>query len=248
MIDLVMLNFSFAAGLAAFFNPCGFAMLPAYVSYYLGKGERAQAHWLKSSLHGLSLGLAVSGGFFTVFSGLGLIFSLIVSAIAPYIPWVAALIGLLLIVIGVLMLSGKSFALSALAGSMERSVVRLGLSRSVSSPKAADQQGLLAFYLFGISYALCSVGCTLPIFMVVVTQAITKGFINGLFQFLAYAWGMSLLMLVLSLAIALVRDALHRYLKRLALIVQKLSALVLIGAGAYVIWYQLFYARILSLP
>ncbi len=36
-----MLNFSFSAGMTAFFNPCGFAMLPAYVSYYLGQEGEA---------------------------------------------------------------------------------------------------------------------------------------------------------------------------------------------------------------
>jgi len=247
MIDWVMLNFSFAAGFAAFFNPCGFAMLPAYVSYYLGKGERAQEHWLRSGLHGLSLGGAISAGFFTIFGGLGLIFSLIGSAIAPYIPWVSAFIGLILMLLGVLMLLGKGFAFSSLAGFLERLVARLIPSRTTDPGAAqAEQKSLLIFYCFGISYALCSVGCTLPIFMVVVTQAITRGPLNGLLQFLAYAWGMSLLMLALSLAIALARDALHRYLQPLAVVVQKLSALVLIGAGGYVIWYQLFYARIIA--
>ena len=35
MID-VDLAFPLAAGLIAAFNPCGFAMLPAYLAYFLG--------------------------------------------------------------------------------------------------------------------------------------------------------------------------------------------------------------------
>jgi cytochrome c biogenesis protein CcdA len=246
MIDLVMLNFSFAAGVAAFFNPCGFAMLPAYVSYYLGRGERTQEHWLRSSLQGLSLGLTVSGGFFTVFGGLGLIFSLIGAAIAPYIPFATALIGLLLITLGIWTLLGD-VSLPSLAGSMERLVARFLPQRPPDPAGSSTRRRLIIFYLFGVSYAICSVGCTLPIFMVVVSQAIAKGLFNGVVQFLAYAWGMSLLMLALSLTITLTHDALYHYFSALTNIVQKISGLVLIGAGAYIIWYQLVYAGILNL-
>ncbi len=51
-----MLNFSFSAGMTAFFNPCGFAMLPAYVSYYLGQGEGSTRNLRHGILRGVQLG------------------------------------------------------------------------------------------------------------------------------------------------------------------------------------------------
>ena len=36
---LAPLGFAFAAGMAATVNPCGFAMLPAYLGLYMGSGE-----------------------------------------------------------------------------------------------------------------------------------------------------------------------------------------------------------------
>ena len=37
---LFPLGFAFAAGVAAAFNPCGFAMLPAYMGLYMGSARR----------------------------------------------------------------------------------------------------------------------------------------------------------------------------------------------------------------
>jgi cytochrome c biogenesis protein CcdA len=34
-IDTVIIGFAFSAGAVAFLNPCGFAMLPSYVSYFV---------------------------------------------------------------------------------------------------------------------------------------------------------------------------------------------------------------------
>ena len=93
MVDLVMLSFSFSAGMATFFNPCGFVMLPAYISYYLGQDEGSTRNLRHGLLRGVQLGITVSAGFFTVFGGLGLLFSLIGPLIAPYIPWASVLIG-----------------------------------------------------------------------------------------------------------------------------------------------------------
>ena len=43
MID-VDLAFPLAAGLIAAFNPCGFAMLPAYLAYFLGHEPVSYTH------------------------------------------------------------------------------------------------------------------------------------------------------------------------------------------------------------
>ncbi len=78
-----LFSFAFVAGVIAFFNPCGVAMLPAYVSYYLGRGSEStsRSRW-RPGLSGLFLGLSVSVGFFTVFVAAGLFFSALGTAIA----------------------------------------------------------------------------------------------------------------------------------------------------------------------
>ncbi|HED03529.1 MAG TPA: cytochrome C biogenesis protein, partial [Candidatus Fraserbacteria bacterium] len=56
-MNLGMVPLSFAAGIATFFNPCGFALLPAYVSHYIGKEGGLDMPWSERAWRGLSLGL-----------------------------------------------------------------------------------------------------------------------------------------------------------------------------------------------
>lgn len=244
-MNLELLPFSFLAGVATFFNPCGFALLPAYVSYYLSQGSNpghalARISWLQSGWRGLNLGIVVSLGFFTVFGSLGLVFSLagraLMRTIGPYLPWVAAGIGAGLIVLGLIMLfTNFSFSLSlhALAARLSR------------SHPVREGEGFLPYYLYGVGYAICSVGCTIPIFLIVMLQAFAAGFLGGMLNFFAYAWGMALMMLGLSLAMAFSRDFIGRYLNLIVRYVNKAAALVMIGAGGYLIYYNLIYARVL---
>jgi cytochrome c-type biogenesis protein len=185
-----------SAGMVAFLNPCGFALLPSYISHYLGgRAHLRRERWWERALQGLALGGAVSAGFFTVFLLLGIAVSLVGTALGAYFPWAAMLLGLGLMALGIFTLGGRELALS--------------LSFQVRS----SSQGLLFYYLYGISYAIASCGCTLPIFMIYVVRPIfTVGPLNGLLNFIAYALGMTLMMLLLSVSIAYSKGSLDRSL------------------------------------
>ena len=64
---------AFGAGMVATINPCGFAMLPAYLSYFLGSEDRDHAG-RSASDPGLGraavVGLSVTAGFIVVFGAL----------------------------------------------------------------------------------------------------------------------------------------------------------------------------------
>ena len=68
------LALAFGAGMVATVNPCGFAMLPAYLSYFMGIQEegRSRAAVLRSAL---MVGGVVSLGFLVVFGIAGVIIS-----------------------------------------------------------------------------------------------------------------------------------------------------------------------------
>jgi cytochrome c biogenesis protein CcdA len=182
--------------MVAFLNPCGFALLPSYISHYLGgRAHLRRERWWERALQGLALGGAVSAGFFTVFLLLGIAVSLVGTALGAYFPWAAMLLGLGLMALGIFTLGGRELALP--------------LSFQVRS----SSQGLLFYYLYGISYAIASCGCTLPIFMIYVVRPIfTVGPLNGLLNFIAYALGMTLMMLLLSVSIAYSKGSLDRSL------------------------------------
>ena len=248
MLDFGIMGLALGAGIVAFFNPCGFALLPSYVAYYLGSYASAavtQERWWQRGLHGLALGGAVSAGFFTVFLALGIVISLVGTAIGAYFPWFSALVGLGLIVLGIFTLRGHEF--------------------SFALPFHTRRQGVFFYYLYGIGYAIASCGCTLPIFMIyVVGPTLTGGFLDGVVNFFAYALGMTLMMLLLSLSIAYSKGSLDRRLPLThALIGASLPLVIVLGlvwtqpqlasswgatfSGANRIFFSLFAAALLAL-
>jgi cytochrome c biogenesis protein CcdA len=106
------------------------------------------------------------------------------------------------------------------------------------------QRNLRNVFFFGIAYALGSLSCTLPIFLVVVGSALaSQDLLSALGQFISYALGMGAILIAVTLASALFRDALVRWLRGAIPYVHRASALFLIGAGVYLLYYWLFYAR-----
>ncbi len=206
MID-VPLTFAFSAGMLATVNPCGFIMLPAFVSFQLGARETAFARQpiLWRLARALGVALVVTAGFLVVFAATG------------------GVIGVALIAVGIAGLWGKTILLR---------LPNLG-ARKPSS-------GLLPLFLFGISYAIASLSCTLPIFLVVVGGALTTGGIVGAFAlFLTYGIGMGAVLAIVAVATALVHSAVVQWLKAVSSYVERAGSLLLIGAGLYLAWYQL---------
>ena len=91
--------FAFAAGMASAVNPCGFAMLPAYLGLYLGSNlnEEERPGPVASILRGLVVGGAVSAGFIILFGIVGGAVGLSASFISDLLPWLGLIIGAVLV-------------------------------------------------------------------------------------------------------------------------------------------------------
>ena len=53
---------AFAAGMVATFNPCGFAMLPAYLAYFVGMEDESPDTWT-AVVRAMKVSAAVTTGF-----------------------------------------------------------------------------------------------------------------------------------------------------------------------------------------
>lgn len=102
-MDWTLLSWAFLAGAAATVNPCGLAMLPAYVSYYVGR-DAGHTH----PGRGLTAGLLLSLGTLGVFTLMGLVITTLGTAVARFVPWLALLVAVLLLVAGVATLLGRA--------------------------------------------------------------------------------------------------------------------------------------------
>ena len=110
-----------------------------------------------------------------------------------------------------------------------------------------SSQGLKFYYAYGIAYAVASVGCTLPIFLIVLQSAVQGGLANSVVQFGAYALGMSAMMLALSVVMVLSKELIQRAMPVLMQGIRWVGGIIVIGAGAYLIWYNVVYAGLISL-
>ncbi len=200
-IELGSLSLALGAGIVAFLNPCGFVLLPSYIAHYLGSQKDSEDRpWWTQGRRGLGVGLTVSAGFFTVFVVVGLIITLLGTAVGQYLPWAAVAVGLALLSLGIRILLGDATEMPLLSWA----------SRFTRNAPAAS---LWFYYLYGLGYAVASSGCTLPIFMIyVLSPVLSLGLLSGFLNFIAYASGMTVMMLLLSVGLAFSKGGLDRSL------------------------------------
>jgi len=227
----LQLSFAFSAGIAAALNPCGVAILPSYISYILTKQGQGGGCRLTASkaLGGITAGLSMTAGFFTIFGLFGILFSLlgqiVISAVAP---WFSLLVGGGLILLGILHLFDHDLFDISLIG--------------VSSRLESKGEGgcLRPFYFYGLGYALASLGCTLPIFLMIVSQSLVSGsYLLSVMVFLSYVTGMGLVVIGISVATRLFREALENWLGKLLPYVKKIAGVIIVAAGIYLIYFSI---------
>ena len=103
----------------------------------------------------------------------------------------------------------------------------------------------MAFFLLGLVYGVVSLGCSLPIFLVLVGWSFSsQGALGGLREFVAYGLGMGSVIVLVSLASALAKEAIIRRLRSIMPWMKWITGLVLIVAGVYIIYQEvvLYYA------
>jgi cytochrome c-type biogenesis protein len=225
-------GYAFGAGMVASVNPCGFLMLPAFGSYYLGfeSGRAASSAWVRAG-QALLLGTIASLGFVVLFGGVGAVLALGGRGIIRFFPWGGLLVGLGLLGLGLwLLVSKRPFGVMA-----------------ASRVEAPFAPGVRNVFLFGVAYGICSLACTLPIFLVVVgTALVTGGFLQSVGQFVSYGLGMGTILVLVTLSTALFSDALSTRLRRLLPHVHTLAAAFMALAGAWIIYYWLALGRLLG--
>ena len=209
-------------GMVATVNPCGFAMLPAYLGYFLGIDDREPGvSGVAGVATALRVALAVSAGFLAVFALAGLAVELTSLPIYENVPWLSIVIGLALFALGLAMLGG--FQLNVRLPHLDRG----GRERTVGS-----------MFVFGVSYAIASIGCTLPLFLSAVAGTINRESVaDGLVVFGIYALGMTLVLLGLTVAMALARTSILRFLRRTQPYIGRVAGGLVALAGAYVAYY-----------
>ena len=212
------LSLSLTRGVIAAFNPCGFAMLPAYLSYFVGTNAAGTVEAPIARLRrAVVVAAATTAGFVVLFSILGFVTTALTTAVTDYIPWASIAIGIGLVALGIVLLSGRELKLSLARFSTRR-----------------QGTGLDAMFLYGVSFGTVSTGCSIGTFLSNVTGSSRAEQMAG---WIAYALGMGLVLTLVSLAAALAQQAFLLNLRKVLPYVNRISGVLLVVSGLYVAWY-----------
>ena len=223
---LLPVGFAFAAGMVASVNPCGVLMLPSYALYQVGATSESSST-VRRVLRALIVALVATVGFVAVFAVVGAAIATGGRWLIGAFPWAGFVIGIAMGGLGVWLLVTRRTL-----GLMAASRVKVQRKRTLGNA-----------FVFGVTYAIGSLSCTLPIFLAVVGGALASGQpLSAFGQLVAYAAGMGTVLVAAIVGTALFQQAVSRWLNRLTPYVHRLSALFLIGAGIYLVYYWLFIA------
>ena len=221
--DLVGL--AFAAGLVAALNPCGFAMLPAYLTFVVSGAERSRPAAVGRAAMAT---VAMTAGFVAVFATFGLLAASIASTVQRYIPAVTVVVGVALLGAGLWMLSGRSLGLAVPGGFERAPTARLG-----------------SMFGYGVAYAVASLSCTVGPFLAVTASATrtdTHG--DAIVVYGAYAAGFALVVGTLAVAAAFTSAALSARLRHLLPVINRIGGTLVIIVGLYVAYYGIYELRL----
>lgn len=213
---------SFTTGLLAAVNPCGFVLLPTYLMYFLGMENLRPGGTERASLRrALLVSLAVSAGFLLVFAVIGAITNWSTHWFVDQAPWISLAIGVALVVLGIAML--------------------FGFRLPFTTPKldvGQHDRTVRSMFVFGIAYAVASIGCTMPTFMANVLGAVTaEGVGRGLLAFFWYSLGMALIVTALTVTLAMANVAMLRVLRRGLGVFEYVAGIFVLLTGLYLSWY-----------
>jgi cytochrome c-type biogenesis protein len=237
-VDTAVLSLALVAGGVAAFNPCGFALLPAYLTLLVTSGEAAGAAGGSTAQRGTAAAVlraarftaGMTTGFVAVFGGFALAVVPLATSVERWLPVLTLVMGVALVAAGAWLLSGRE--------------LRVGLpGRRGTAPGSswASQVG------YGVTFALASLSCTLAPFLAVTAGALRGGEPLGVVAaFLAYALGMGAVVGVLALSVATAGTSVTARLRRVAAYVPRAAGVLLVVAGGYVAWYGWFELRVLA--
>ncbi len=210
-----------AAGMLAAVNPCGFALLPAYLGFLVLGDDKG--HEVRNAL---KLTAAMTTGFAAVFGVFGLVVAPLASGVQRHLPWFTIVLGLALVASGGWLLAGRALP-----------TVKLPTGKGPITRSTA------AMVAFGASYAVASIGCTIgPFLAIVVGSFRADDPLEGVGLYLAYAAGMGVTVGVAAVAVALARQGLVRRLRSAGRLIPRLAGALMVAVGAYVAyygWYEL---------
>ncbi len=199
---------SFLEGIITFISPCLLPMLPIYISYFAGGGERTTAKTLKGAVGFVT-------GFTIVFVMLGALAGTVGGFLREYQTAVNIISGLIVIIFGLNFLG--VFKLNVFKGNQ----------RSVKT----DNMGFFSAMLFGIIFSVGWTPCVGAFLGSALMLASQQGHIaEGMLMLLSYSLGLGIPFILSAVLIDYLKSAFN-WIKRNYKIINLISGSLLVIIG-----------------
>jgi cytochrome c-type biogenesis protein len=229
MIGQANYSLALVAGIFATFNPCGFAMLPAYLSFIILGGDPAKSKRQAYS-DAIKFSVLMGTGILVVFSIFAAFVIPFASSIQRYLPILTIVIGFLLIIAATSLLSGRNI-----------------LSAKLWSPSISPTGKLTTFFGYGVTFALGSISCTIGPFLAITNSALSSSNVIQIFlTYLAFGLGTSITIGVLALVTATSNHLLQSNIRKVSRGINIFSALILLLVGLYLLYFAWFELRLID--
>ena len=226
----LLLGLALVGGAASFFSPCSIAITPAFLAYLTvgappGKDVRSFSRPLVFAAVLVALGIVV---FYAI---AGAIIGLVGNVAYNYLIYFIPVVGAVFLLLGVLMLLGRTGLLSFLA--RWNPANRL-YARRESGTASVGVTRKRTLFSFGFAYGAASHTCSLPIFLGILLLPLVVGnYALAALSVLVYGLAIAVLVVVMMLlgqrVFAAARQA-GAWLMRVA-------AVLFIGTGAFLFYY-----------
>lgn len=230
-----LLALALVAGALAAFNPCGFALLPAYLSLLVadpaaGDEQPVGTTRVPAVLRALRFTAGMTAGFVAVFGTFGLVITPLALSVERYLPYLTILVGVTLLGLGAWLLSGREVMI-----------------RRLSNRGKGPTLSWWSQVAYGATFAVASLSCTVGPFLAITSTSLSgRDAIEVMQTYVAYALGMGTVILVLALTVAIARASVSARIRGAQAHINRASGFILIVSGGYVAWYGWYEVRVLS--
>lgn len=201
---------AFLEGIITFISPCLLPMLPIYISYFAGGGERTTAKTLKGALGFVS-------GFTVVFMAMGALAGTVGSFLREYQTAVNIVSGLIVVFFGLNFLG----------------VLKLNIFRGGSKSVNTDNMGFFAALLFGMVFSIGWTPCVGAFLGSALALASQQGHVlEGTIMLLAYSLGLGIPFVVSAVLIDYLKSAFN-WIKKNYKVINIVSGLLLVILGIF---------------
>lgn len=205
-------------------------------------------------------GSAAAFGVLLFYMIIGLISAFVGEVVSEWVEYITPAIGAILIILGIISFTPLQFDMGKAVDAISKIGSRRRKKAEVTDTED-DNEGnnlkkkqkknrselpqMFQLFIYGITYALASLGCNLPILLGLVFGSIEAGaFGKALLIFLIYSVAMAVLMIIITMLVGFSKDVLINKLRASTKFIKILSGILLILAGGFLIgwflwnWYK----------